>query len=77
MPKKIRTVLRAKASPRHVPSLIIEAPDIPYTRNMKKVEIAVTNIINGRPVSNRDALASPDLLDYYEAILPQLQRDTD
>ena len=70
---KIRKTLREKASPRHVPALIIETPDIPYTLNMKKVESAVTNIINGRAVSNRDALINPGSLEYYEQILPQLQ----
>jgi len=70
---KIRKTLREKASPRHVPALILETPDIPYTLNMKKVESAVTNIINGRAVSNRDALINPGSLEYYEQILPQLQ----
>jgi acetoacetyl-CoA synthetase len=63
---KIKTTLRQKASPRHVPAKIIEVPDIPYTLNMKKVESAVTNIIHGRAVLNRDALANPECLDYYE-----------
>lgn len=70
---KIRKTLRERASPRHVPALIVEAPEIPYTLNMKKVESAVTNIINGRPVVNRDALINPASLDYYQRILPQLQ----
>ena len=73
--KKIRNTLRDKASPRHVPTRIIEVPDIPYTLNMKKVESAVTNIIHGRPVTNRDALANPKSLDYYESILPNLQKE--
>jgi acetoacetyl-CoA synthase len=70
---KIRRTLRENASPRHVPALILETPDIPYTLNMKKVESAVTNIINGRAVSNKDALINPGSLDYYEQILPRLQ----
>jgi acetoacetyl-CoA synthetase len=70
---KIRTTLRENASPRHVPALILETPDIPYTLNMKKVESAVTNIINGHAVSNRDALINPAALEYYEQILPELQ----
>ena len=70
---KIRKVLRKKASPRHVPALILETPDIPYTFSMKKVEIAVSNIIHGKPVTNRDALTNPESLDYFEQILPQLQ----
>jgi acetoacetyl-CoA synthetase len=73
--KKVRTTLREKASPRHVPARIIAVPDIPYTLNMKKVESAVTNIIHGRPVTNRDALGNPESLDYYESILPDLQKE--
>ncbi len=69
----IKKDLRQRASPRHVPALILEAPDIPYTFNMKKVESAVTNIVNGKPVTNRDALMNPESLDYFERILPQLQ----
>ena len=72
---KIRKTLRDNASPRHIPAIILETPDIPYTFNMKKVEVAVTNIINGKPVSNRDALVNPESLDYYEGILPQLNRE--
>lgn len=63
---RINKVLRTNASPRHVPARIIEVPDIPYTLNMKKVENAVTNIIHGRPVLNRDALVNPESLNYYE-----------
>jgi len=70
---KIRKTLRYEASPRHVPGLIIEVPDIPYTFNMKKVEIAVKNIIDGRPVLNRDALINPESLDYFEKSLPKLR----
>jgi acetoacetyl-CoA synthetase len=71
---RIKTALRENASPRHVPALIVEVPDIPYTFNMKKVESAVTNLVNGRPVTNRDALTNPESLDHFEKILPQLQQ---
>jgi acetoacetyl-CoA synthetase len=71
---KIKKTLREKASPRHVPSIIMEMPDAPYTLNMKKVESAVTNIIHGRPVLNRDALSNPQVLDYFEKIVPELQK---
>jgi acetoacetyl-CoA synthetase len=71
---RIRKTLREKASPRHIPGVIMAVPDIPYTLNMKKVESAVTNIVNGRPVLNRDALKNPECLDYYEKVLPELQK---
>ncbi|MEE8419922.1 MAG: acetoacetate--CoA ligase, partial [Dehalococcoidales bacterium] len=70
---KLRKTLRTEASPRHVPAKILAVPDIPYTFNMKKVEMAVTNIIHGRPVSNRDALVNPESLDYFRNLLPELQ----
>ncbi len=72
--QKIKNALRDKASPRHVPALIIAVPDIPYTFNAKKVESAVTNIVNGRPVNNRGALANPGSLDNFERLLPVVGR---
>ncbi|MFD3157891.1 acetoacetate--CoA ligase [Haloimpatiens sp. FM7330] len=72
--KQIKTILRKNASPRHVPAIIMSTPDIPRTLNMKKVESAVTNIINGRKVTNREALANPESLDYFEQVLPQLSK---
>jgi len=62
---KIKKILRAKTSPRHVPAKMTETPDIPYTLNMKKVESAVTNIVNGKPVLSRGALINPESLDFY------------
>jgi acetoacetyl-CoA synthetase len=72
---RIRRSLREEASPRHVPALIIEVPDIPYTFNMKKVESAVSNLINGKAVTNRDALVNPDSLSFYEKIVSELQKE--
>ena len=68
----IRKSLRENASPRHVPALIVETPDIPYTLNMKKVESAVANILNGRPVVNQEALINPQSLEYYRQVTSQL-----
>ncbi|CCK78843.1 acetoacetate--CoA ligase [Desulfobacula toluolica] len=65
---KIRTDIRANASPRHVPAKIIECPDIPYTLNMKKVELAVKKMIEGKEVKNKDALKNPDALDFFADI---------
>ncbi|MBQ1804735.1 MAG: acetoacetate--CoA ligase, partial [Oscillospiraceae bacterium] len=71
--RSIKTTLRTKASPRHVPAVILETPEIPTTLNGKKVEGAVSNILNGRPVGNRDALSNPESLHFYEKLVPQLQ----
>ncbi len=72
--KKIRTTLKENASPRHVPAKIIEAPDVPYTLNMKKVEVAVRKAILNEPIKNKDALSNPEVLDFY-ANIPELQED--
>ena len=66
--KKIKTKIRTETTPRHVPAKIIPVEDIPYTLNGKKVEIAVSKIIQGEDVTNRDALANPDSLDLYKNI---------
>lgn len=71
--EQIKAALREGASPRHVPALILAVPDIPYTFNMKKVESAVTNLVNGRPVQNRDALVNPGSLGHFEDLLPALR----
>ncbi len=71
---RIRTTLRTNASPRHVPAKIIAVPDIPYTLNMKKVELAVKKVIQGQAVLNKDALRNPESLDYFENIR-ELQED--
>ena len=63
---RIRKDIRANASPRHVPAKIIQIPDIPYTLNMKKVELAVKKVIHGKEVKNKDSLSNPESLDYYE-----------
>jgi acetoacetyl-CoA synthetase len=72
--EKIRHRIRANTTPRHVPAKIISIPDIPYTLNGKKVELAVYNIIHNQPVANREVLANPEALDAYVS-LPELQRD--
>jgi acetoacetyl-CoA synthetase len=66
--QKIRQIIRKNASPRHVPAKIIEVPDIPYTLNMKKVELAVQKTIHGREVKNKDALKNPESLDFFAGI---------
>jgi acetoacetyl-CoA synthetase len=65
---KIRQTIRAHASPRHVPAKIVSVPDIPYTLNMKKVELAVKKVIHNQAVKNKDALRNPEALDYFAGI---------
>ena len=72
--KEIRKVIATHASPRHVPAKIIAVPDVPYTLNMKKVELAVRKIIHGQEVKNKDALRNPECLDYFGQIAA-LQED--
>ncbi len=67
--KKIRTRIAEGATKRHVPRHIKQVSAIPYTISGKKVEIAVTRMIHGQPVPNRDALANPDVLEQYAGIV--------
>ncbi|MBE7438904.1 MAG: acetoacetate--CoA ligase [Spirochaetales bacterium] len=69
---RIKKKLREDASPRHVPARIIEVPDIPYTLNMKKVELAVRRALLGEEVKNKEALQNPDSLRFYEEMGRQL-----
>ena len=71
---KIKSTIRTNASPRHVPAKILSVPEIPYTLNMKKVELAVKKVIQGQEVLNKDALKNPEVLDYYSS-LSELQED--
>lgn len=71
---RIRKTIRMNASPHHVPAKIISVPEIPYTLNMKKVELSVKKVIEGQAVQNRDALKNPEVLDYY-AGLEELQEE--
>ncbi len=66
--KEIKNALRTQASPRHVPDLILVAPELPRTKSNKLVELAVTDVINGREIRNRDALANPDSLDWFKSL---------
>jgi acetoacetyl-CoA synthetase len=63
--RRIRAAVRSRASPRHVPAKILEVADIPRTMNGKIVELAVRDVIHGRDVTNRDALANPQALDHF------------
>ncbi|WP_406872585.1 acetoacetate--CoA ligase [Aminobacter sp. P9b] len=63
--KRIRTKIRTGASPRHVPAKIVAVADIPRTKSGKITELAVRDIVHGRPVKNQEALANPEALELY------------
>ncbi|AEW16647.1 acetoacetyl-coenzyme A synthetase [Brucella abortus 01-4165] len=71
---RIRTKIRTGATPRHVPAKIIAVRDIPRTKSGKIVELAVRDIVHGREVKNREALANPEALEFYRDIA-ELQQD--
>jgi len=57
--------VRRNTSPHHVPRVIIAVPDIPRTISGKITELAVRDVLHGRPVKNTDALANPGALDFF------------
>jgi acetoacetyl-CoA synthetase len=66
--ERVRAKVRANTTPRHVPAKVIQVADIPRTVSGKTVELAVRNVIHGRPVKNVDALANPEALKLYAHI---------
>ncbi|RTE87381.1 MULTISPECIES: acetoacetate--CoA ligase [Gammaproteobacteria] len=64
--KKIKQTIRANATPRHVPAVILQVADIPRTISGKIVELAVRQVIHGETVKNTDALANPEALDLFK-----------
>ena len=64
--QKMRACIRSYATPRHVPAKIVQVADIPYTVNGKKMELAIRNLIHGRPVTNMGAVANPKSFQYFE-----------
>jgi acetoacetyl-CoA synthetase len=68
---RIRKRIRTGASPRHVPAKIIAVPDIPRTKSGKITELAVRDIVHGREVKNKEALANPEALELFRGI-PEL-----
>jgi acetoacetyl-CoA synthetase len=63
--KKIRDAIRRNTSPRHVPARIVQVADLPRTISGKLVELAVRNVVHGKPVKNIDALANAEALEYF------------
>ncbi len=69
---RLRRKIRAEETPRHVPAVIRQVPAIPRTISGKIVELAVRNILMGRPVENRESLANPESLVYFSALVSDL-----
>ena len=72
MAEKIRQQVRNNCTPRHVPAVIVQVSDIPRTKSGKITELAVRDVVHGRPVKNKEALANPEALELYRD-LPQLR----
>jgi acetoacetyl-CoA synthetase len=64
----LKAAIRSELSPRHVPAFILAAPQIPYTINGKKVEVAVKRIISGLPGVSTSSLANPEALDFFRSL---------
>ncbi|MGI9281100.1 MAG: acetoacetate--CoA ligase [Endozoicomonas sp.] len=62
---EIKKTIRANTTPRHVPAVVLQTPDIPRTISGKIVELAVRDVVHNKPVANTDALANPEALDYF------------
>ncbi|RUX09181.1 acetoacetate--CoA ligase [Mesorhizobium sp. M8A.F.Ca.ET.059.01.1.1] len=69
--KRIRAKIRTGASPRHVPARIVVVSDIPRTKSGKITELAVRDVVHGRAIKNKEALANPEALELFRN-LPQL-----
>jgi len=63
---EIKAIIKEHNSPRHVPREVYQVNGIPYTRSGKKMELAITRLINGRPITNKEAVANPECLAQYE-----------
>jgi acetoacetyl-CoA synthetase len=72
--QKIRRLIRAQTSPRHVPHQLFPISEVPVTRSGKPVELSVKAILAGREISNREALANPHVLEEFEQIRQELLR---
>ncbi len=68
----IRKQVRENTTPRHVPARVVQVTDIPRTKSGKIVELAVRNVVHGKPVTNIEALANPEALDDFRD-RPELQ----
>jgi acetoacetyl-CoA synthetase len=65
---RIKRQIRTGASPRHVPARIVQVADIPRTKSGKITELAVRDVVHGREVKNKEALANPEALELFRGI---------
>jgi acetoacetyl-CoA synthetase len=72
--QKIRRTIRERTSPRHVPHHLFPISEVPVTRSGKPVELSVKAVLAGREISNREALANPEVLEEFQEIREQLLR---
>jgi acetoacetyl-CoA synthetase len=63
--RRIKDTIRSNTTPRHVPAVILQVPDIPRTKSNKIVELAVRAVVHGQPVKNVEALANPEALEHF------------
>lgn len=63
---EIKSRIKSHTTPRHVPTHVWSVTDIPYTRSGKKMELAITRLINGRELTNVEAVANPECLGQYD-----------
>ncbi len=63
---RLKLQIKKNASPRHVPNKVIAVKDVPRTKSGKIVELAVKNTIEGNKIKNKEALANPEVLDYFK-----------
>lgn len=63
---QIKAEIRTNASPRHVPPLVLAVPAMPHTKSGKTAELAVSDIVNNRPIRDASGLANPDALNHFK-----------
>jgi acetoacetyl-CoA synthetase len=66
--KKIKLQIRSRATPRHVPAIILKVDDIPRTKSGKIAEIAVRDTVHGHDIKNLASLANPEAIKYFKNI---------
>ena len=67
--ERINKAIRSALSPRFVPDDIFAVAEIPRTLSGKKQELPIKKLLLGQPLAkvvNKDAMANPGCLDWYE-----------